>query len=134
MTKLVLKKHTQPHNVPTDEEFNIVPQSLMERLRLGRIKIINWHKLAWESDEQIAKNTDKDNSEQKKELSLIDKINNYLLKFSRVPLKEKLFFVQHLNIMLKAGISLSRALYTLSEQSENLLFKSILKLLSHWIC
>ncbi len=26
-------------------EFNIVPQSLMERLRLGRVKVINWHKL-----------------------------------------------------------------------------------------
>jgi type III restriction enzyme len=37
------------------EEFNIVPQSLMERLRLGRVKVINWHKLAWESEEKIAK-------------------------------------------------------------------------------
>lgn len=37
------------------EEFNIVPQSLMERLRQGRIKVINWHKLAWESEEKIAK-------------------------------------------------------------------------------
>ena len=37
------------------EEFNVVPQSFMERLRLGRIRIINWHKLAWESEEQIVK-------------------------------------------------------------------------------
>lgn len=37
------------------EEFNIIPQGLVERLRLGRIKIINWHKLAWEIEEQITK-------------------------------------------------------------------------------
>lgn len=37
------------------EEFNIVPQSFMERLRLGRVKVINWHKLSWESEEKIAK-------------------------------------------------------------------------------
>jgi len=37
------------------EEFNIVPVGLIERLRQGRIKIINWHKLAWESEEQIKK-------------------------------------------------------------------------------
>jgi len=37
------------------EEFNIIPQGLVERLRLGRIKIINWHRLAWETEEQITK-------------------------------------------------------------------------------
>ena len=45
---------------PTDvenyyEEFNIVPSGLMDSLRLGKIKIINWHALAWQSDEKIAK-------------------------------------------------------------------------------
>jgi len=45
---------------PTDtynyyEEFNVVPQGLMERLRQGRVKIINWHKLSWESEEQVQK-------------------------------------------------------------------------------
>jgi len=37
------------------EEFNVVPQSLMERLRQGKIQVINWHKLAWEDDAKIAK-------------------------------------------------------------------------------
>lgn len=37
------------------EAFNIVPQGMMERLRLGRVRIINWHKLAWEDDEKFAK-------------------------------------------------------------------------------
>src|SRR5688572_30413589 len=38
------------------ELFNIVPDSLMPALRAhGRIQIINWHKLGWESEEKIAK-------------------------------------------------------------------------------
>jgi len=45
---------------PTDqnnyyEEFNIVPSGLMDVLRQGRIKIINWHGLAWQTEEKIAK-------------------------------------------------------------------------------
>jgi type III restriction enzyme len=37
------------------EEFNVVPQGLLERFRQGRVKIINWQKLSWESEEQIQK-------------------------------------------------------------------------------
>ncbi|MBP7232753.1 MAG: DEAD/DEAH box helicase family protein [Syntrophaceae bacterium] len=37
------------------EEFNIVPSGLMETLRQGKVKIINWHMLAWETDERLAK-------------------------------------------------------------------------------
>jgi len=62
----------------------------------------------------------------KKEIGLIEKVNTLLLKLSRVPLKEKLFFVQHLSIMLKAGISLSASLKTLAKQSENKYFLKIL--------
>jgi len=35
------------------EEFNVVPAALMERLRLGRVVIHNWHKLDWETNAQI---------------------------------------------------------------------------------
>ncbi|MEM1123364.1 MAG: DEAD/DEAH box helicase family protein, partial [Bacteroidota bacterium] len=35
--------------------FNIVPPALREKLRQGTLKIINWHKLSWESDEKIQK-------------------------------------------------------------------------------
>ncbi|MBI5184354.1 MAG: DEAD/DEAH box helicase family protein, partial [Nitrospinae bacterium] len=38
------------------EEFNIVPSGLMESLRQGKVKIINWHSLAWDSEERLAKN------------------------------------------------------------------------------
>lgn len=37
------------------EEFNIVPSGLMDSLRQGKIKIINWHTLAWQTEEKIAK-------------------------------------------------------------------------------
>lgn len=45
---------------PTDEknfydEFAIVPSGLTENLRQGKIKIINWHMLAWDTDEKLAK-------------------------------------------------------------------------------
>jgi len=37
------------------EEFNIVPSGLMETLRQGKVKIINWHMLAWDNEERMAK-------------------------------------------------------------------------------
>lgn len=37
------------------EEFNIVPTGLMETLRQGKVKIVNWHMLAWDSEERLAK-------------------------------------------------------------------------------
>ncbi len=57
---------------------------------------------------------------------LVEQVNAFLLKLSRVPLKEKLFFLQHLSIMLKAGISLSQSLRTLSLQSTNKYFQFVL--------
>jgi type III restriction enzyme len=37
------------------EEFNVVPSGLMETLRQGKVIIINWHTLAWDTEEKIAK-------------------------------------------------------------------------------
>ena len=37
------------------DEFNIVPNAMMDNLRLANIKIHNWHTLAWESEQQIEK-------------------------------------------------------------------------------
>jgi type IV pilus assembly protein PilC len=58
--------------------------------------------------------------------SFIEKLNSGFAKLLGVPLKEKLFFLQHLSVMLKAGISLSASLKTLSAQTENKHFKTIL--------
>ncbi|MFQ5752694.1 MAG: DEAD/DEAH box helicase family protein, partial [bacterium] len=35
------------------EEFNIVPASLMDKLRQGKIIIHNWHSLAWDAQDKI---------------------------------------------------------------------------------
>ncbi|MDD5032479.1 MAG: type II secretion system F family protein [Patescibacteria group bacterium] len=71
----------------------------------------------------------RENKEKKPESgkSLLAKANNLLMIFSRVPLKEKLFFVQYLGIMLKSGISLAGGLKTLSAQSANKRFAKILR-------
>lgn len=37
------------------DEFNIVPAGMMEKLRQGKVLIRNWHTLAWDSEERIAK-------------------------------------------------------------------------------
>jgi len=60
----------------------------------------------------------------------LDNVNDFLARFSRVPLKEKLFFVQYLGIMLKAGISLAGGLETLSRQTTNRRFSKIIKEIS----
>ncbi|PLX21161.1 hypothetical protein C0584_03380 [Candidatus Parcubacteria bacterium] len=78
------------------------------------------------SSDQLESKGVRKEDEKKESVSIMDKINAYLLTLSKVPLKEKLFFVQHLGIMLKAGISLSKALHTISDQSENKYFQSIL--------
>ncbi|MDP3900164.1 MAG: type II secretion system F family protein [bacterium] len=69
------------------------------------------------------KTTDKNDPET---TSTLEKINDYLVKFQRIPSAEKLFFVQHLGVMVKAGISLSKSLQTLAEQTNNKRFKKIL--------
>lgn len=37
------------------DEFNILPPSLYEKLRQGKIIIQNWHQLNWETEDQLAK-------------------------------------------------------------------------------
>ncbi|MBZ5540494.1 MAG: DEAD/DEAH box helicase family protein [Acidobacteriia bacterium] len=36
-------------------EFSLIPSGLEDPLRQGKFKIVNWHKLDWESEERIAK-------------------------------------------------------------------------------
>ncbi len=37
------------------EAFNIVPPSLFDKLRQGKVLVRNWHTLSWESEEQVNK-------------------------------------------------------------------------------
>ena len=47
--------------------------------------------------------------------------------FAGVGLKEKMFFTRNLQVMIASGLSLPRALKTLSEQTKNKKFKKVLK-------
>ena len=58
--------------------------------------------------------------------NIMESINDFLAKFSSIPISEKLFFIQNLGIMLKAGISLSVALKTLTKQTNNKRFAKII--------
>jgi type III restriction enzyme len=37
------------------EAFDIVPSALLDKLRQGKVRVANWHALAWDSEEQIKK-------------------------------------------------------------------------------
>jgi len=37
------------------DEFNIIPGGLIEKLRQGKIRVVNWHVLNWETEEQVKK-------------------------------------------------------------------------------
>jgi type IV pilus assembly protein PilC len=59
-------------------------------------------------------------------MDIILTLNNWLKKFNRVPQSQKIFFVEHLRVMIRAGISISAAIDTLAEQADNKNFKGIL--------
>lgn len=71
-------------------------------------------------------NKDQINREKSGDIFGIKKINNFLLSFSRVPLRERLFFTQYLDLMLRSGISLFEAVEVLSKQTPNKNFAKIL--------
>jgi type III restriction enzyme len=57
---------------PTDEnnyykEFNVVPTTLMDYLRQGHVQVINWHMLAWDTQDKL------NNKAQKRQLRSVDK-------------------------------------------------------------
>lgn len=56
------------------EEFNIVPSGLMDSLRLGKVKIINWHNLAWDTEEKIAKKKSIDKRGAKSDLAYVKEV------------------------------------------------------------
>jgi len=56
----------------------------------------------------------------------LKKANDFLLRFQGVPLTQKIFFVQNLQVMVKAGLSLSQALSTLIKQTSNPKLKKVI--------
>jgi type IV pilus assembly protein PilC len=53
-------------------------------------------------------------------------VNGWFMRLQRIPVAEKIFFVQHLAVMTKAGISLAKALEMLAKQTTNKRFKIII--------
>ncbi|PIS05601.1 MAG: hypothetical protein COT81_00360 [Candidatus Buchananbacteria bacterium CG10_big_fil_rev_8_21_14_0_10_42_9] len=57
---------------------------------------------------------------------VVDKLNKQFEQLQRIPVSQKLFFVQQLGIMIKTGISLAKALKALEEQTTSKRFKAIM--------
>ena len=51
-SRLAVLEPSNPENYY--EEFRIVPSSLLDKLRQGRVVVRNWHALNWETEEKIA--------------------------------------------------------------------------------
>jgi len=72
--------------------------------------------------------------EEKEEKKNILSLNlDFLDKFFKVPLTEKLFFTKNLGVMIKTGVSLPRSFQILSNQAKNSQFKKALKTISEKI-
>jgi len=54
-------------------------------------------------------------------------INDLLLKMSKVPVTAKIFLLQNLSVMIKAGLPLADSLRTLNQQTKNKKLKKILE-------
>ena len=51
----------------------------------------------------------------------------FLDRFMTVPLKEKMVFARNLAVMVSSGLTIVRAVYSLSLQTKNATFKKILE-------
>lgn len=74
---------------PTDkgnyyEEFNVVPSGLMDTLRQGKIKILNWHALAWQTEEKIAKKKTVDKRGAKSDEAYVKEVLGDMSKASNI--------------------------------------------------
>lgn len=58
--------------------------------------------------------------------TLVQRLDNWLLYNSSVPLTQKVFFTENLKVMVHAGLSISEALSTLALQAESKTFKRII--------
>ena len=61
--------------------------------------------------------------------NLSEKIEQLLLKYSSVPLTQKVFFTENLRVMIKAGLSMTEALNTLALQAESKFFRKIITII-----
>lgn len=58
--------------------------------------------------------------------TFIERANAFLLRFQNISSTDRMFFAQHMGVMVKAGIPISKAIKTLSLQTNNKRFADIL--------
>lgn len=61
-----------------------------------------------------------------KRSNLLSRINEKLSLLTTIPHTEKLFFIEHLRVLVHAGLSLSSSIETLAQQTDNRRFRKIL--------
>lgn len=83
-----------------------------------------------EKFKEQSKEKKSESGKEKSQQSFLSKLNRFVTNLSPIPLAEKLFFIQYLGVMLKAGISLSMALKTLAKQTSNKRFSRIITTVS----
>ncbi len=76
--------------------------------------------------EQMKQRAPEKVSASKKPASLMDRLNQYLAKFTPIKDDDKVSFFRLMATMINAGISLTKGLRILEEQTENLHFKQII--------
>jgi len=62
----------------------------------------------------------------KEEIAKKVSIGSFFEKFQRIPSIQKMFFTQHLQVMVRTGFSIGKALSALAEQTTHKLFKKII--------
>jgi len=68
----------------------------------------------------------KQDDSQKDASSFTTSANDWLAKFQRIPASEKIFFAQHLALMIKTGLPLTKGLEALAKQTKNRRFQKII--------
>ncbi len=66
------------------EKFNIVPSGLMDSLRQGKIHIINWHTLSWDTDEKLLKIKSVDKRGAKSDRAYVKEVLGDMAKASNI--------------------------------------------------
>jgi len=61
-----------------------------------------------------------------KPMNIFDRLDNWLILNTSVPLTQKVFFTENLKVMIHAGLSMSEALNTLGLQAESKSFRKII--------
>ena len=66
----------------------------------------------------------------KKSVNLFTQLNNAVIGWTKITLREKVTFFQLLGVMINAGMPIIRSLYVLSEQMQNLKLKAVIRQLA----